>query len=132
MDKGYKALVRDYPKSYKQAIAQCLEIIRGEQREKMEAERRSVSIEVVESLQPPRTFFVEGMTVLWFKKRGLAARFVVLVPSGKHQIFSTVFTFLVSKGKVKETRETLAFVRKFPANGLAVINWMEEAVNGKK
>lgn len=131
-DKGYRALVRDYPKTYHLALDVARSVIRDGDRKERESWLRKKRISV-EKLPSPPACVIEGLMAIRMRKRGSSATFVILVPDTDGDSFSGVFTFLISKGKTKETADVKSFLRKFPHNGLAVINWMEnEVTNGEK
>lgn len=132
VDKGYRALVRDYPERWRNVVGQCLALMREEWRSENELRLREQPISVGEK-GFVMMFNVNDLTFLRLRKRGASATYTALVPVGNSGSFSHVFTFSISKGKIKETAEVKSFLRRFPENGWAMIEWMERSViNGEE
>lgn len=132
VDKGYRALVRDYPKRWHIATEQCLALMRNVRRTDNERRLREQQVNACE-ISAIAAFKVDGITILKMRNKGTSATFAALVPIGDSDSFSHVFTFLISRGRVMDTVEVKSFLRKFPVNGWAMIGWMERSVtDGEK
>ena len=132
VDKGYRALVRDYPERWRDVTEQCLKLMRDVRRTDNERRLREQQVKVDE-ISSIAAFKVDGITLLRMRNKGASATFSALVPIGDSDSFSHIFTFLISKGRVMETAEVKSFLRKFPVNGWAMIGWMERSVtDGEK